>query len=80
MLELMNNMDDYRNQQTSSDMPDQTDEELALVKRTLDGFYKFKNYRKRYDAKWLDYYRLMRGQQWDYRRPKWKNREGAAGK
>jgi hypothetical protein len=75
MLELMNNMDDYRNQQTSSDMPDQTDEELALVKRTLDGFYKFKNYRKRYDAKWLDYYRLMRGQQWDYRRPKWKNSE-----
>ena len=71
----MNNMDDYRNQQTSSDMPDQTDEELALVKRTLDGFYKFKNYRKRYDAKWLDYYRLMRGQQWDYRRPKWKNSE-----
>ena len=75
MLELASNYDDYRQSQKSSDMPDQTDEELALVKQTLDTFYKFKRYRQRYDKRWLDYYRLLRGQQWDFRRPKWKNSE-----
>ena len=54
---------------------DQTDEEEALVKKTKETFYKFKNYRKRYDHRWLDYYKLVRGQQWDYRRPRWKNSE-----
>jgi hypothetical protein len=59
----------------SSQSPEQSDEECALVKKTMEMFYRFKNYRKRYDSRWMDYYRLMRGNQWDYRRPKWKNSE-----
>lgn len=73
MLEQMHNADDMR--EKSGQMPEQSDEELALVKKTMNTFYKFKNYRKRYDNRWMDYYRLMRGKQWDYRRPKWKNSE-----
>lgn len=59
----------------SASGPEQSDEECALVKKTMDTFYRLKNYRKRYDRRWMDYYRLMRGNQWDYRRPKWKNSE-----
>ena len=77
MLETMNRSEidqDYENEY-GSDMPEQSEEELATIKKTMDLFYKFKNYRKRYDHRWMDYYRLMRGQQWDYRRPRWKNSE-----
>jgi hypothetical protein len=55
--------------------PNISDEEQAEVKRIMNLFHIFKRYRQRYDKRWLDYYRLTRGCQWDTRRPRWKNSE-----
>lgn len=52
-----------------------SDEEKAEVARVMRLFHVFKRYRKRYDKNWLDYYRQVRGVQWDSRRPNWKNSE-----
>jgi hypothetical protein len=75
MYDVMSEHEGYEDQEHGKDTPDQSAEEKALVKHTLDKFYKLKAYRKRYDCRWMDYYRLMRGQQWDHRRPRWKNSE-----
>jgi hypothetical protein len=55
--------------------PNISQEEEIEVKRLMDLFYIYKRYRSRYDKRWLDYYRIVRGKQWDSRRPTWKNSE-----
>ena len=55
--------------------PEIPEKEQNEVRRLMDLFYIFKRYRKRYDKNFLDYYKLMRGSQWDSRRPSWKNSE-----
>jgi len=55
--------------------PSISDKEQAEVKRLMDLFYIFKRYRCRYDKKFMDYYKLVRGIQWDSKRPSWKNSE-----
>lgn len=51
--------------------PDVPVEEQQLVKTVLNLFESWKRNRDRYSARWLDYYGLFRGKQWDYRRPRW---------
>jgi hypothetical protein len=75
METLMNGGDMYSDGNPAAIMTDQTDEEKQYVDSLMRKFYAYKRYRKRYDHKWLDYYKIMRGAQWDSRRPKWKNSE-----
>ena len=59
----------------SVEEPKISDKEESEVKQLMDLFYIYKRYRCRYDKKFMDYYRLVRGNQWDSRRPTWKNSE-----
>ena len=59
----------------SSLEPNISEKEENEVKKLMDLFYIYKRYRARYDKKFMDYYRLVRGNQWDSRRPTWKNSE-----
>jgi hypothetical protein len=79
METLMNGGDMYADSapdaRPGANATDQTDEEKQFVDSLMRKFYAYKRYRKRYDHKWLDYYKIVRGAQWDARRPKWKNSE-----
>lgn len=60
---------------STHDMPVMTDEQeqaVKLFKKLLD---KAKNHRSRYDKKWLDNYKMFRGDQWKRRRPSYRHSE-----
>lgn len=57
---------------TNNDVSTEEQNEVAEI---TDIFHTFKRYRKRFDEKWMDYYRLLRGIHWDSKRPAWKNSE-----
>lgn len=77
MIDEMNNGDSYDSPLENKGYvePDISQEEEYEVKRLMDLFYVYKRYRSRYDKKWLEYYHIFRGKQWDSRRPTWKNSE-----
>ena len=77
MIDEMNNGDSYDSPLENKGYvePEISQEEQYEVKRLMDLFYVFKRYRARYDKKWLNYYHIVRGKQWDSRRPTWKNSE-----
>ena len=52
-----------------------TDEEQKLAKQVDKLFKKAAKHRKKYDSKWAENYKFYRGQQWQGRRPTYKNRE-----
>ena len=54
---------------------EQSEDEQNLVRSMLNEFYKWKAHRDQYSKNWLEYYKFMRGSQWDSQRPSWRNSE-----
>lgn len=52
-----------------------TAEEKAALKLVNRLFDKAKKHRKKYDEKWLDYYKMFRGKQWREQRPSYRHSE-----
>lgn len=52
-------------------MPDEN--EQKTVKMVMDLFKRAKRHRDKYDAKWLDNYKMFRGKQWPSARPSWRH-------
>ncbi len=50
-------------------------EDLKLIKWAKDQFQQHREARRKYDYRWLDFYRLFRGKHWPVERPSWKNAE-----
>ena len=50
-------------------------EETETVRWVEKLFTQARQHRMKYDRKWLDYYRMFRGKQWDDKRPAYKNSE-----
>lgn len=50
-----------------------TDAEEKIVKFVMDKFRRAKKHRDKYDAKWLDNYKMFRGKQWANARPSWRH-------
>lgn len=50
-------------------------EEKKLVKKIMAMFDKNKKHRKKYDEKWLEYYKFFRGKQWKDKRPSYRHSE-----
>ncbi len=50
--------------------------EEKKILQTVDGLYsRAKKYRKRYDQKWIDFYKMFRGRQWKEVRPSYRHSE-----
>ncbi len=52
-----------------------TEDELKLVKKIKAKYQRAKAGRAGYDVKWLDRYKMFRGQQWDSLRPRYRHAE-----
>lgn len=52
-----------------------TDAERKLLKKVDKLFQKAKKHRKKYDEKWLEYYKFFRGKQWKEQRPSYRHSE-----
>ena len=52
-------------------MPDEN--EQKTVKMVKDLFKRAKRHRDKYDAKWLDNYKMFRGKHWPSARPSWRH-------
>lgn len=50
-----------------------TDEEQKAIRLCEKLFEKAKKHRKKYDGKWMDYYKMFRGKQWKEERPSYRN-------
>ena len=75
MKELMGGYDLLPESQIDGANIDQSDEDQQTVKALLSDFFKWKAHREKYSKHWLDYYKFMRGSQWDTQRPSWRNSE-----
>lgn len=54
---------------------DPSPEEAKTIKQVMNYFETSKAWRKKYDTKWLDYYKMFRGKQWKQIRPKFLHSE-----
>jgi hypothetical protein len=52
-----------------------TAEERKTIKMVNGIFEKSKDFRKQYDDKWMDFYKMFRGKQWKYARPTYRHQE-----
>jgi hypothetical protein len=50
-----------------------TDEEQKAIRLVERIFEKNKKHRKKYDGKWMDHYKMVRGKQWKEERPSYRN-------
>ena len=60
-----------KNAEADSYMP--TDAEEKTIKMVMDLFKRAKLHRDKYDAKWLENYKMFRGKQWPSARPSWRH-------
>lgn len=71
-------LSEHENAQSLSSAPQgytPTDEEKKTIKLVTRLFEKAKRHRKKYDEKWLDYYKMFRGKQWKEQRPTYRHSE-----
>lgn len=61
--------------QGQNDVPEPTEEEEKAVKLVNHLFSKSKKHREKFDSKWLDYYKMFRGNQWKNKRPRYRHAE-----
>jgi hypothetical protein len=54
---------------------DPTPEEKKAIKLVQNLFERAKTHRKKFDEKWLDYYKMFRGKQWKEARPSYRHSE-----
>lgn len=52
-----------------------SDEEKKLIRLVEDLYQKAKRHRRRYDSRWVDYYKMFRGRQWKETRPSYRSSE-----
>ena len=54
---------------------DPSTEDKKIIKRVEKLFEKAKKYRAQYDEKWLEFYHMFRGKQWEHQRPAYRHSE-----
>jgi len=54
---------------------DLTSKDQKIIKHVMKLFGQAKEHRKKYDHRWLDYYKFFRGKQWTNERPSYKHSE-----
>lgn len=62
-------------EQGEGDTYEPTPEERKAIKLVNTLFEKSKDFRKQYDGKWMDFYKMFRGRQWKYARPTYRHQE-----
>lgn len=75
MLETLNITGLDANNAYQGSNPDISPEEQAQVKAIMRKFYQYKKVRDQAAKNWIAFYKLFRGQQWNTKRPSWKNSE-----
>lgn len=70
---LLGEHESYEKEQ--QDQPELSSADRKLIKKIEKNFYQSKKYREKFDHKWLDYYKMFRGQQWKEERPPYRHSE-----
>lgn len=75
--QIMGILDEHRTPNLGGSQPgyEPSPEERKAIKLVMSLFEKAKAHRKKYDEKWLDYYKMFRGKQWKETRPSYRHSE-----